>query len=137
MVEHSVIGLKTSNLIGLGLALETGGWQFIDQHGHMSRLNKVDLSGFHRLQAKGKVFFDKKHVAVNVNHPLVGIFEQSIWISQQAFRCFSHITSWGLNSFACFASMTARLKLSNHVFFYANGFYKTEQTHILRWAIGR
>ncbi|GFW57206.1 hypothetical protein TNCV_541221 [Trichonephila clavipes] len=89
MVEHLVIGLKTSpNHIGLGSALETGGWQFIDQHGHMRRLNQVNLSGFHRSQTKGKVFFGKKYVAVNVNHPLVGIFEQSNSISQQAFRCF-------------------------------------------------
>ncbi|GFU02133.1 hypothetical protein TNCV_533411 [Trichonephila clavipes] len=33
--------------------------------------------------------------------------------------------------------MTARLKLSNHVFFYAIGLYKTGQTHVLRWALGR
>ncbi|GFT15636.1 hypothetical protein TNCV_4985641 [Trichonephila clavipes] len=53
MVEHLVIGLKTSpNHIGLGSALETGGWQFIDQHGHMRRLNQVNLCGFHRSQAK-------------------------------------------------------------------------------------
>ncbi|GFT31082.1 hypothetical protein TNCV_1276431 [Trichonephila clavipes] len=32
MAEHLVMKLKTSpNHIGLGLALETGGWQFIDQ----------------------------------------------------------------------------------------------------------
>ncbi|GFT78950.1 hypothetical protein TNCV_3093361 [Trichonephila clavipes] len=103
----------------------------------MRRLNKVNLSGFHRSQAKGKVFFGKKYVAVNVNHSLVGIFEQYIWISQQAFPCLSHITSLGLNSFAFFASMTARLKLSNHVsFFDANGLYKTRQIHVLRWALG-
>ncbi|GFV62300.1 hypothetical protein TNCV_2464271 [Trichonephila clavipes] len=55
MVEHLVMGLKTSpNHIGLGSALETGGWQFIDQHGHMRRLKKVNLSGFHRSQAKEK-----------------------------------------------------------------------------------
>ncbi|GFU13619.1 hypothetical protein TNCV_938771 [Trichonephila clavipes] len=137
MVEHLVMGLKTSPIhIGLGSALETGGWQFIDQHGHMRRLNQVNLSGFHCSQAKGKVFFGKKYV-VNVNHPFVGIFEQSIWIYQQAFRCFFHITSLGLNSLACFASMTARLKLSNHVFFYANGLYKTEQTPVWRWTLGR
>ncbi|GFW10612.1 hypothetical protein TNCV_894071 [Trichonephila clavipes] len=89
MVEHLVMGLKTSpNHIGLGSALETGGWQFIDQHGYMRRLNQVNLSGFHRSQAKGKVFFGKKYVVVNVNHSLVGIFEQSVWISQQAFGCF-------------------------------------------------
>ncbi|GFT01997.1 hypothetical protein TNCV_2635851 [Trichonephila clavipes] len=53
MVEHLVMGLKTSpNHIGLGSALETGGWQFIDQHGHMRRLNQVNISGFHRSQAK-------------------------------------------------------------------------------------
>ncbi|GFX95285.1 hypothetical protein TNCV_848751 [Trichonephila clavipes] len=82
MVEHLLYQLlKTSlNHIGLGSALEIGGWQFIDQHGHMHRLNQVNLSGFHRSQAKGKVFFAKKYVAVNINHPLVGIFEQSIWI---------------------------------------------------------
>ncbi|GFV61068.1 hypothetical protein TNCV_620731 [Trichonephila clavipes] len=139
MVEHLVMGLKTSpNHIGLGSALETGGWQFIDQHGYMRRLNQVNLSGFHRLQAKGKVFFGKKYVVVNVNHSLVGIFEQSVWISQQAFGWFfPHHTSLGLNSLACFASMTARLKLSNHVFFYANGLYKTEQTPVWRWALGR
>ncbi|GFW89700.1 hypothetical protein TNCV_1025841 [Trichonephila clavipes] len=54
IVEHLVMGLKTSQKnIGLGWALETGGWQFIDQHGHMRRLNQVNLSGFHRSQAKG------------------------------------------------------------------------------------
>ncbi|GFS69462.1 hypothetical protein TNCV_3893551 [Trichonephila clavipes] len=54
MVEHLVMGLKTSpNHIGLASALETGGWQFIDQHGHMRRLNQVNLSGFHRSKAKG------------------------------------------------------------------------------------
>ncbi|GFW05465.1 hypothetical protein TNCV_2584451 [Trichonephila clavipes] len=53
MVEHFVMGLKTSpNHIGLGSALETGGWQFIDQHGYMRRLNQVNLSRFHRSQAK-------------------------------------------------------------------------------------
>ncbi|GFV45596.1 hypothetical protein TNCV_1213261 [Trichonephila clavipes] len=102
----------------------------------MRRLNQVNLSGYHSSQVKGKFFFDKKYVAVNANHPLVGIFEQSIWISQQAFRCFSHIMSLDLNSFACFASMTARLKLSNHVFFDANGVYKTGQTPVLWWALG-
>ncbi|GFT65445.1 hypothetical protein TNCV_1902191 [Trichonephila clavipes] len=60
MVEHLVIGLKTSpNHIGSGSALETGGWQFIDQHGHMRLLNKVNLSGFHRSQAKGSLFVKK------------------------------------------------------------------------------
>ncbi|GFT99931.1 uncharacterized protein TNCV_1079711 [Trichonephila clavipes] len=138
MVENFVMGLKTSpNHIGLVSALETADWQFIDQHGPMRRLNQVNLSGFHRSQAKGKVFFGKKYVVVNVNHPLVGIFEQSIWISQQAFGCFPHITSLGLNSLTCFASMTARLKLSNHVFFDANGLYKREQTPVWRWALGR
>ncbi|GFX69163.1 uncharacterized protein TNCV_3563391 [Trichonephila clavipes] len=89
MVEHLVIGLKTSpNHIGLDSVLETASWQFIDQHGHMRRWNQVNLSGFHRSQAKGKVFFGKKYVVANVNHPLVGIFEPSIWISQQYFRCF-------------------------------------------------
>ncbi|GFV10569.1 hypothetical protein TNCV_1547921 [Trichonephila clavipes] len=53
MVEHLVMGLKTSpNHIGLSSALETGGWQLRDQHGHMRRLNQVNLSGFHRSQAK-------------------------------------------------------------------------------------
>ncbi|GFW56668.1 hypothetical protein TNCV_3887051 [Trichonephila clavipes] len=37
----------------MGSALETGGWQFIDQHGYMRRLNQVNLSGCHRSQAKG------------------------------------------------------------------------------------
>ncbi|GFS97562.1 hypothetical protein TNCV_4488141 [Trichonephila clavipes] len=69
-------------------ALETGGWQFKDQHGHMRRLNQVNLSGFRRSQAKGKVSFCKIYVVVNVNHPLVGISEQSVWISQQGFGCF-------------------------------------------------
>ncbi|GFU95771.1 hypothetical protein TNCV_4889601 [Trichonephila clavipes] len=56
MVEHLVMGLKTSpNHIGVGSALETGGWQFIDQHGYMRRLNQVNLSGFHRSQAKGAI----------------------------------------------------------------------------------
>ncbi|GFV27155.1 hypothetical protein TNCV_3615631 [Trichonephila clavipes] len=61
MVEHLIMGLKTSpNHIGVGSALETGGWQFIDQHGYMRRLNQVNLSGCHRSQAKGKNLFGKK-----------------------------------------------------------------------------
>ncbi|GFY12159.1 hypothetical protein TNCV_3097131 [Trichonephila clavipes] len=63
MVEHLVMGLKTSpNHIGVGSALETGGWQFIDQHGHMRRLNQVNLSGCHRSQAKGKIFLAKNRL---------------------------------------------------------------------------
>ncbi|GFW05457.1 hypothetical protein TNCV_2584371 [Trichonephila clavipes] len=50
---------NSPNHIGLGSALETGGWQFIDQHGYMRRFNQVNLSGFHRSQAKGKVFLAK------------------------------------------------------------------------------
>ncbi|GFV56385.1 hypothetical protein TNCV_855381 [Trichonephila clavipes] len=90
----------------MGSALETGGWQFIDQHGHMRRLNQVNL-------------------------------RMSPFASQRPLDVFSHITSLGLNSLTCFASMMARLKLSNHVFFDANGLYKTEQTLVWRWALGR
>ncbi|GFU12282.1 uncharacterized protein TNCV_4664501 [Trichonephila clavipes] len=89
MVEHLVMGLKTSpNHIGLGSALETGGWQFIDQHGYMRGLNQVNLARLYRSKAKRKVFFHKKHVVVNVDHPLVGIFQESIGISQQSFGDF-------------------------------------------------
>ncbi|GFV06160.1 hypothetical protein TNCV_3744831 [Trichonephila clavipes] len=91
--------------------------------------------GLHRLQAKGKSFW-QKYVAVNESHPLVLRY---FWSSlsgflNRPFDVFSHSTSLGLNSFACFASMMARLKLTNHVFFDANGLYKTGQNPVLRWA---
>ncbi|GFY01656.1 uncharacterized protein TNCV_2608391 [Trichonephila clavipes] len=138
MVEHLVMGLKTSpNHIGLGSALETGGWQFIDQHGYMRRLNQMNLSGFHRSQAKGKVFFGKKYVVVNVNHPLVGIFEQSIWISQHAFRCFfpHHVVGSKFIGMLCLHD--GPFEIVQPRLFYANGLYKTEQTPVWRWALGR
>ncbi|GFX25210.1 uncharacterized protein TNCV_2753851 [Trichonephila clavipes] len=37
----------------------------------MCRLNQVNLSAFHRSQAKGKVFFGKKYVVVNVSYNYV------------------------------------------------------------------
>ncbi|GFT36479.1 hypothetical protein TNCV_2991081 [Trichonephila clavipes] len=60
MIEHLVKRLKTSpNHIGLGSALETGGWQFINQHGYMRGLNQVNLARLYRSKAKRKVFFTK------------------------------------------------------------------------------
>ncbi|GFV63950.1 hypothetical protein TNCV_4130391 [Trichonephila clavipes] len=61
MVEHLVMGLKTSPN-HMGSALETGGWQFIDQHGHMRRLNQVNLSGCHRSPSQGCE--GRKHASV-------------------------------------------------------------------------
>ncbi|GFX48227.1 hypothetical protein TNCV_3931771 [Trichonephila clavipes] len=54
MVEHLVMGLKTSpNHIGLGSALETGGWQFIDQHGNRSGFLNSPLEIFSHKTSSG------------------------------------------------------------------------------------
>ncbi|GFW87052.1 hypothetical protein TNCV_1922781 [Trichonephila clavipes] len=63
MVEHLVMGLKTSNHIGLGSALETGGRRFLDQYGQLRRLNQVNLSGFHRSQAKGMLLLNASNLS--------------------------------------------------------------------------
>ncbi|GFU15904.1 uncharacterized protein TNCV_2368401 [Trichonephila clavipes] len=138
MVEHLVIGHKTSpNHIGLGSALETGGWQFLDQHGHMRRLNKVNSPDFTVRKPKVKSFLAEKCVALNVNHSLVGIFEQSIWISQQAFRCFFPQHVIGSKFIRMFFLHDGPFDIVQPRFFYANSLYKTGQTHVLRWALGR
>ncbi|GFU94419.1 uncharacterized protein TNCV_2644071 [Trichonephila clavipes] len=89
MIEHLIIGLKTPpKQIGIDPTPDTGRWKFINQHGHVGRLNKVNLARLYRSKAKRKVFFHKKHVVVNVDHSLVGIFQESIGISQQSFGDF-------------------------------------------------
>ncbi|GFV47663.1 uncharacterized protein TNCV_1708591 [Trichonephila clavipes] len=126
MVEDLVKGFQTSpNHLGFSSSLETGGWQFIDHHGHMRHLNKVNISGFHRSQAEGKVFFGKTRVAVNVNHPLVGIFEQSICISQQAFRCFFPHHLVGSKFFRVISIPDGPFEIIQLRLFYANGLNKT------------
>ncbi|GFW54263.1 uncharacterized protein TNCV_1560411 [Trichonephila clavipes] len=89
MIEHLVKRFKAPpKQIGIGPTPETGRWKFINQHGHVGRLNQVNLARLYRSKAKSKVSFHKKHVVVNVDHPLVGIFQGSIGISQQSFGDF-------------------------------------------------
>ncbi|GFV06329.1 uncharacterized protein TNCV_1528531 [Trichonephila clavipes] len=89
MIEHLFIALKTPpKQIEIGSTPETGRWKFINQHGDVDRLKKVNLSRLCRSEAKSKVFFNKKHVVANVHHPLVGIFQGSIGISQKSLGEF-------------------------------------------------
>ncbi|GFV03432.1 hypothetical protein TNCV_2523851 [Trichonephila clavipes] len=72
----------------MGSALETGGWQFMIQHGHMRRLNQSES------------------------------LRMSPFASQRPFGCFStHHVTLGLNSLTCFCLHDGPFKLSNHVFF--------------------
>ncbi|GFT36921.1 uncharacterized protein TNCV_174881 [Trichonephila clavipes] len=89
MIEHLIKRFKAPpKQIGISLTPETGRWKFINQHGHVGRLNQMNLARLYRSEAKRKVFFHKKHVVVNVDHALVGIFQGSIGISQQSFGDF-------------------------------------------------
>ncbi|GFW88554.1 uncharacterized protein TNCV_828231 [Trichonephila clavipes] len=89
MIEHLVKRFKAPpKQTGIGSTPETGRWKFINQHGDVGRLNKVNLDRLYRSEAKSKVFFHKKHVVVNVHHPLVGIFQGSIGISQKSLGDF-------------------------------------------------
>ncbi|GFS47531.1 uncharacterized protein TNCV_4219821 [Trichonephila clavipes] len=85
MIAHLVKRFKAPpKQIGIGPTPETGRWKFINQHGHVGRLNEVNLARLYRSKAKRKILFQKKRVVVNVDHPLVGIFQGSIGISQQS-----------------------------------------------------
>ncbi|GFW76112.1 uncharacterized protein TNCV_2057591 [Trichonephila clavipes] len=140
MIQHLVKRFKAPpKQIGIVPAPETGRWKFVNQHGDVGRLNQVNLPRLpHCSEAKSKIFFHKKHVVVNVDHPLVGIFQESIGISQQSFGdFFPQDTSSGRNSFTCLDSRMTRLKLSTSVLFYANCLYKTRQTPVLYSAPGK
>ncbi|GFV93145.1 hypothetical protein TNCV_572841 [Trichonephila clavipes] len=90
----------------MGSALETGGWQFIDQHGHMRRLNQVNLSD------------------VTVRKP-------------KAFGCFfpHHVVGSKFIDMLCLHD--GPFEIVQPRLFDANGLYKTEQTLVWRWALGR
>ncbi|GFU15833.1 uncharacterized protein TNCV_2367831 [Trichonephila clavipes] len=86
MIEHLIIWLKTPpKQIAIGSTPETGRWKFINQHGDVGRLNKVNLARLYRSEAESKGFFHKKHVVI---HPLVGVFQGSIGISQKSLGDF-------------------------------------------------
>ncbi|GFT05870.1 hypothetical protein TNCV_3926311 [Trichonephila clavipes] len=118
MIEHLVKRFKAPpKQIGIGPTPETGRGQFINQHGHVGRLNQVNLARLYRSTAKRKVFFHKNMLLYMYTILLSVFFKSRSGFLNIPLEIFSHKTSSGLNSFTCLASKMARLKLSNNVFF--------------------
>ncbi|PRD30221.1 UNVERIFIED_CONTAM: hypothetical protein NCL1_27095 [Trichonephila clavipes] len=139
MIEQLVKWLKAPpKQIGIGATPETGRRKFIDQHGDVGRLKKVNLSRCYRSKAKSKIFFfHKKHV-INVHHPLVGVFQGSIGISQNSLGEFLPQDIVGSEFIHVFRLPYGKLEIiQQRLWGGGNCLYKTRQTHVLCWVPGK